>query len=269
MSHTEARAHPPGTVLRPPCGRRDQHAAAAGGARHRAVHHAALAAEGRRRLAALRRAALAGRPRALRRCGGGQSAADRVDLGHPDPARQRAGDRRPVHRHPVLRRHACWAAPGGPRRCCAAAAGCSRTGCRCSPRSAPCCWWCRPAISASASTCWSPPSCPISRCSPARWTASGRALRASLIAGVLAGLGCALKPRYAGVFVVLEGLALLRGLTPCRAMPLAAGATLLAYARTGRAVLSGLSAPRGAAGTGAVRRDRRAVPASAVSTACA
>jgi hypothetical protein len=55
-------------------------------------------------------------------------------------------------------------------------------------------------------------------------------LRASLIAGVLAGLGCALKPRYAGVFAVLEGLALLRGLTPFRAMPLAAGATLLIYA---------------------------------------
>ena len=35
--------------------------------------------------------------------------------------------------------------------------------------------------------------------------------RDALIAGVLAGLGCALKPRYAGVFVVLEGLvALLR-----------------------------------------------------------
>ena len=55
-------------------------------------------------------------------------------------------------------------------------------------------------------------------------------LRDALIAGVLAGLGCALKPRYAGVFVVLEGLALLRGLNPFRAKPLAAGATLLAYA---------------------------------------
>jgi hypothetical protein len=56
------------------------------------------------------------------------------------------------------------------------------------------------------------------------------ALRASLIAGVLAGLGCALKPRYAGVFVVLEGLALLRGLSPVRAQSIAAAVALLAYA---------------------------------------
>jgi hypothetical protein len=56
------------------------------------------------------------------------------------------------------------------------------------------------------------------------------ALRASLIAGVLAGLGCALKPRYAGVFIVLECLALWRGLSPFRAKSLAAGATLLVYA---------------------------------------
>jgi hypothetical protein len=56
------------------------------------------------------------------------------------------------------------------------------------------------------------------------------ALRDALFAGVLAGLGCALKPRYAGVFVVLEGLALLRGLPLLRAKSLAAGATLLAYA---------------------------------------
>jgi hypothetical protein len=52
----------------------------------------------------------------------------------------------------------------------------------------------------------------------------------ALIAGALAGLGCALKPRYAGVFVVLEALALLRGLRPLRVMPIAAGATMLAYA---------------------------------------
>jgi hypothetical protein len=51
----------------------------------------------------------------------------------------------------------------------------------------------------------------------------------ALMAGVLAGLGCALKPRYAGVFVVLEGLALLRGLSPLRAMPLAAAATMVGY----------------------------------------
>jgi hypothetical protein len=54
--------------------------------------------------------------------------------------------------------------------------------------------------------------------------------RDALIAGVLAGLGCALKPRYAGVFVVLEGLALLRGLNPFRTMPVVAGTTMLAYA---------------------------------------
>ena len=47
---------------------------------------------------------------------------------------------------------------------------------------------------------------------------------------MLAGLGCALKPRYAGVFVVLEGLALLRGINPFRARPLAAAAAVLAYA---------------------------------------
>ena len=56
------------------------------------------------------------------------------------------------------------------------------------------------------------------------------ALRDAVLAGILAGLGCALKPRYAGVFVVLEGLALLRGLPLFRAKSLAAGATLLAYA---------------------------------------
>jgi hypothetical protein len=56
------------------------------------------------------------------------------------------------------------------------------------------------------------------------------ALRISVIAGVLAGLGCALKPRYAGVFVVLECLALSRGLTPFRTKSVAAAVTLLAYA---------------------------------------
>ena len=54
--------------------------------------------------------------------------------------------------------------------------------------------------------------------------------RDALIAGVLAGLGCALKPRYAGVFVVLEGLVVLRGMNPFRTMPLVAGTTMLAYA---------------------------------------
>jgi hypothetical protein len=53
---------------------------------------------------------------------------------------------------------------------------------------------------------------------------------AAVVAGVLAGLGCALKPRYAAVFAVLECLALTRGLRPWRIMPLAAGATLVGYA---------------------------------------
>jgi hypothetical protein len=55
-------------------------------------------------------------------------------------------------------------------------------------------------------------------------------LSVSLVAGVLAGLGCALKPRYAGIFAVLECVALTRGLRPWRAMPLAAGAALVGYA---------------------------------------
>jgi len=52
---------------------------------------------------------------------------------------------------------------------------------------------------------------------------------ASVAAGVLAGLGCALKPHYGAMFAVLEGLALLRGLRPWRVMPIAAGSTLAAY----------------------------------------
>jgi hypothetical protein len=59
-----------------------------------------------------------------------------------------------------------------------------------------------------------------------KWTA----FVAPLVAGALAGLGCALKPRYAGVFAVLECLALTRGLRPWRVMPIAAGATLVIYA---------------------------------------
>jgi hypothetical protein len=55
-------------------------------------------------------------------------------------------------------------------------------------------------------------------------------LAGALVAGALAGLGCALKPRYCAVFAVLECLALTRGLRPWRIMPLAAGATLLGYA---------------------------------------
>jgi len=49
-------------------------------------------------------------------------------------------------------------------------------------------------------------------------------------AGVLAGLGCALKPRYGAVFAVLECLAMTRGLRPWRLMPMAAGITLTVYA---------------------------------------
>lgn len=55
-------------------------------------------------------------------------------------------------------------------------------------------------------------------------------LVASLVAGALAGLGCALKPRYGAVFAVLECLALFRGLRPWRVMPFAAGTTLVGYA---------------------------------------
>ena len=55
------------------------------------------------------------------------------------------------------------------------------------------------------------------------------AVAASLWAGALAGIGCALKPRYGAAFAVLECLALTRGLRPWRTMPIAAGATLLGY----------------------------------------
>jgi hypothetical protein len=57
----------------------------------------------------------------------------------------------------------------------------------------------------------------------------------AVAAGVLAGLGCALKPRYALVFAVLEAFALvrggglLRGPWAARALTLSAAATLLAY----------------------------------------
>lgn len=54
-------------------------------------------------------------------------------------------------------------------------------------------------------------------------------LAATLAAGALAGLGCALKPRYGAVFAVLECLAFTRGLRPWRWMPIAAGGTLVTY----------------------------------------
>lgn len=53
---------------------------------------------------------------------------------------------------------------------------------------------------------------------------------AALAAGLLAGLGCALKPRYGAVFVALECVALTRGLRPWRLMPLAAGSAMAVYA---------------------------------------
>ena len=58
----------------------------------------------------------------------------------------------------------------------------------------------------------------------------GALVTAWLVAGGLAGLGCALKPRYCAVFALLECLALTRGLRPWRVMPFAAGATLVIYA---------------------------------------
>ena len=55
------------------------------------------------------------------------------------------------------------------------------------------------------------------------------ARRDAIIAGVLAGLGCALKPRYAGVFLVLEGWRCCTGAT--RSTPRRCGwVTMLAYA---------------------------------------
>ena len=52
----------------------------------------------------------------------------------------------------------------------------------------------------------------------------------AVAAGVLAAIGCALKPRYAAAFMVLECLALLRGQKLFRLMPLTAAATLACYA---------------------------------------
>ena len=51
----------------------------------------------------------------------------------------------------------------------------------------------------------------------------------AVFAGIVAGLGCALKPRYAGVFVVLECIALSRLMWPWRVLPIAAGLTMFAY----------------------------------------
>jgi hypothetical protein len=52
---------------------------------------------------------------------------------------------------------------------------------------------------------------------------------ASVAVGVLAALGCALKPQYGIAFAALEAVALGYGLRPWRAAPLAAAVTLAAY----------------------------------------
>ena len=51
----------------------------------------------------------------------------------------------------------------------------------------------------------------------------------SIAAGVLAALGCALKPQYGLAFATLEGVALAHGLRPWRVAPIAAGFTLAGY----------------------------------------
>ena len=51
----------------------------------------------------------------------------------------------------------------------------------------------------------------------------------SIAAGVLAAIGCALKPQYGVAFAALEAAAIWRGLRPWRLAPLAAGATLTLY----------------------------------------
>jgi hypothetical protein len=54
--------------------------------------------------------------------------------------------------------------------------------------------------------------------------------RQALAAGILAAIGCAMKPRYVGVAIALEILALTRGLRPWRALPLAGGLAIGVYA---------------------------------------
>jgi hypothetical protein len=48
-------------------------------------------------------------------------------------------------------------------------------------------------------------------------------------AGILAALGCALKPQYGIVFVALEGVASIHRIRPWRAAPMAAAGTLVGY----------------------------------------
>lgn len=51
----------------------------------------------------------------------------------------------------------------------------------------------------------------------------------SIAAGLIAGIGCALKPQYAGVLTALEVAALLHGLRPWRVAPIVAATTMAAY----------------------------------------
>src|SRR5689334_18663878 len=55
------------------------------------------------------------------------------------------------------------------------------------------------------------------------------AVGARVAAGVLAALGCALKPQYGLAFAALEVVALTRRVRPWRAEPLSAAATLIGY----------------------------------------
>ena len=57
----------------------------------------------------------------------------------------------------------------------------------------------------------------------------GPTIVTSWVAGVLAALGCALKPQYGLVFVALEAVALSHRIRPWRAAPLTAAATLIGY----------------------------------------
>lgn len=56
------------------------------------------------------------------------------------------------------------------------------------------------------------------------------AARDAIIAGVLAAVGCAMKPRYIGVAIVLEAIALTQGLRPWRLLPLTGGLAIGVYA---------------------------------------
>ena len=55
-------------------------------------------------------------------------------------------------------------------------------------------------------------------------------VRDAALAGILAAIGCAMKPRYVGVAIAFELIALLHGLRPWRVLPLAGGLSIAAYA---------------------------------------